>query len=322
MNRWNHILAALLFAVPVLASARPAQAAGGVWLQRHDLPAAARAALYSAVSAEKARNPSAFEAVAQIKGCTLAGYSQTRLGKPLCGRELRVGKGEWLLPLLSALALQEPRAANGHVPYATAEERQAFAAGAIEAVGLLRDERAREVLHAAFTVAPAGQMADNAAEALGRLGGDRELATLVQSAKTPVRLQSALRGLGECKRIEAAKAIALGLAAAKSPNEVTLWANAAGRVASSWAWQAMVRAAPARATEASDVRTVAARALAEAMATTVDAVAVEELVQALQMTEHPQAVAMLAEVRGKTAPAHHARFAMASQRVADYLKRN
>ncbi len=321
MNRWNNILASLALALPLVAVSAPALAAGGVWLQPQALPAGARATLQQAVNVEKLRNPSAFEAVAQIKGCTLAGYSQSRLGQPLCGRELRVGKSEWLLPLLSALALQEPRGADGHVPYATAEEKHAFAVGAIEAVGLLRDSRAREVLHAAFAAATSQQMADNAAEALGRLGGDRELGTLVSASRSGSTLVAALRGLGECKRIEAAKAIAAGLSAAKTPAHVAAWANAAGRVASSWAWQAIARQTPSRIAEAQDVRTVAARSLAEALVVTTDADAVEELVQSLQMTEYAGAPALLAELRSKADAAGQARLALASQRFADYVKR-
>ncbi len=321
MNRSNTILAALAVALPLLAASTPAQAAGGVWLQPQALPAAAKASLQQAVAAEKLRNPEAFEAVAQTRGCTLAGYSQTRLGKPLCGRELRVGKHAWLLPLLSALALEEPRGADGHVPYATTEEKQAFALGAIEAVGLLRDARARDVLHAAFAAAATPQMASNAAEALGRLGGDRELTALLSAARSATKQAAALRGLGECKRIDAAKAIAAGLAEAKAPAQVIGWANAAGRVASSWAWQAIVRGAPARAAEATDVRTVAARSLAEAVVATSDAEAVEEIVQSLQMTEHPHALQMLADLRGKADAAGQQRLSRASQRFADYVKR-
>ena len=313
-------IAGLVAVSLALGLASPAVAAQGVWMGPQALKPAARAALSQAVAQEKARNPQAFEAVAQVTGCTLAGYSQMRQNAPSCGRQLRALQGQVVLPLLSALALSEPRGADGHVPYATAAEREAFAAAAIEAVGILRDVRARDVLHAAFATAPSAVLARSAADALGRLGGDAELAILEGNARSGAKQLAAIGGLGECKRVDAAKVLGSLLATSKDPVLTTAIANAAGRVASAWAWQAIVRSVPSKAAESLDIRTLMARAVAEALLVTTEAGAVEELTQALQMTEHPQMAAILAEVRARGDKAAMTRVDTAASRYVAYSK--
>lgn len=316
-------LTIFLATATVMATGAMAQAAetGGVWLAAGQLKPAARQALQNAVAAARAKNPAIFDAIGEVRGCTLAGYSQTRLGAPECAREMRLFKTDALLPLLSALALQEPRAQSGHVPYATAEEKLAFAQAALETVGLMRDARAHDVIHAAFAAAANPLSAKLAAEAAGRLGGDADLAMLEGAARTGSKQTAAISGLGECKRIESAKLLAKLLADPGQKAMHAAIANALGRAASAWAWQAIVRKAPAKGAESLDVRTVAAQALAEGLLAATDADTVEELTIGLQMTEHPQTAAILADVRARAGKDAAVRIDAAVMRYDHYLKR-
>jgi hypothetical protein len=174
----------------LLASSAFAAQTGGLLLKPEQLSAATRAGLLSAVTAEKAKHPERFEAVAAVKGCTTEGYAGKRNPKPQCMTELRDLGREHTLALLSGLVFEAPHTRDGHVPYASAAEQQAYTKAAIEAVGRFRQAETAQVMYA-------GLMQGNSAfwqseaNALGRLGSDTETHALVDLAGTDNPRQAA-----------------------------------------------------------------------------------------------------------------------------------
>ena len=321
MNKpfFQFALIAASLAVPPLSHAAPAS--HGMLMAIDQLPAALRKDVTTQVAKAHQAAPATFEAVAAATGCTNDGYKLRRNPVPGCSTELRAFGPDYGWALVSALVVAEPKTADGRAPYATAAEKAAYTSAAIESLGYYRAANVAPVVRA-ILLSAAEPTWKVAAAALGRIGTDADLQVLSDLGKTAgPRQMAALYGLGECKRIEAAKVLAAQLAVTTEPSAVTVVAGALGRVASAWAWQAIARKLPAKEAEATDVRTVAAKALAQALLTTTDGDAVEELTQALQMTEHPAMSAILAEVRGHADAVGAARIDVASARYASYIKR-
>ena len=302
----------------LLASSAFAAQTGGLLLKPEQLSAATRAGLLSAVTAEKAKHPERFEAVAAVKGCTTEGYAGKRNPKPQCMTELRDLGREHTLALLSGLVFEAPHTRDGHVPYASAAEQQAYTKAAIEAVGRFRQAETAQVMYA-------GLMQGNSAfwqseaNALGRLGSDTETHALVDLAGTDnPRQAAAVSGLGECKRPEAAVALASLLAKHPQGQQLAGVADAMGRVASAWAWQAM---GPSKAAMALDVRMTVAKAAVGALATYSDADALEQVRQSLWMAEHPDTVTMLQSAAHAGNAEVRARLEALARRYQIYLNR-
>lgn len=132
-----------------------------------------------------------------------------------------------------------------------------------EALAVRRDPAAAPVLRAVFEDPERGDgVATVAARGLGRLCRDADLEVLAARARPDdPRDAAALEGLAACRRAAAATVIAARLGTASSADEVDRLARAAGRLGSSWAWQAL---GPAHAQEALSVRQELASALAAA----------------------------------------------------------
>ena len=137
-----------------------------------------------------------------------------------------------------------------------------------------------------------------AAEALGRLGTDAEL-QLLQNHTTDGLRWAALKGLGECMRLESAKTLAQLLA--QQPADADDVARALGNVASSWGWAALERSGKASAAQGLDVRTVAAKALLAAYAWASPATRTV-IGQSLQMAEHPDTQLWLQQAQAQGSP--------------------
>lgn len=257
-------------------------AADGLLIGPSALSPEASTKLESQILAERSANPKAFEAVKNVKGHRPEVYSQFRNPKPMVLRELRGLGAAALLPMLEALAVQAPARGN-----ATDAEWDALKLGMLEAVGILRDARARPVLHAAFEAkgqSPAVLLA--AGRALGKLGGDAELGLLKKHAvKGDPLLLAAIAGLGEMRRKESAQHLASLLSANVQTDAV---AEAMGQLGSSWAWRTL---GPKAAATGLEVRKICAQALAPSYRK--NPKSRTALGEALLMVDHPSTVALL-----------------------------
>jgi hypothetical protein len=197
--------------------------------------------------------------------------------------------------MLEALAFKAP--ARGSL---TDEEWTALGVGMLDAVGMLRDARSRAVLHAAFeskSLSPALRFA--AARAVGKLGGDADLALLTQHASKsdPLELY-AIHGLGELRRPESAKHLAARLETTKDDKTAQAIAEALGRVGSSWAWKAM---GPNASTAGLETRKICAKALAPRFVKSQGKLRTTSR-EAILMLEHPESVALLRALRPASGP--------------------
>ena len=327
MKLKSHLLTTTLFAaasltaVLAVGAAQSAEALGsqGVLLRTADLPQASRVALQSAISADQAKNPELYQTVAKLRGCTPAGYADRRRPMAECGREMRLMGPQARWALVTALAFDAPRTAEGRQPYVSDSDKAAFIRGAVETLGMLRDPTLSPVLQAAF-LQQDSQFFEVAAQAVGRTATDSDLALLTQSARSSnPRQAAAVSGLGECKRLDSAKTLAQHLQGRTAGPQLV--ANALGRVASAWAWQALVRVNPSVQAEANQVRELVANALVRGLVQHGDAESVKQLTNGLMMTEWPQIPALLDSAAAGQDAAVQARLAEAQRRFVDYSKR-
>ncbi|MCU0655282.1 MAG: hypothetical protein MUF64_08335 [Polyangiaceae bacterium] len=283
------LLVAALFAAALASAPRSAWAeTAGIAVRAGALSEQLRASLLKEVTAFRASTPAPFAALRKVRGHKPEVYRELRNPLPLLAvtRELRALGPSALLPMLNELAF-EARPREG----ATEAEWGALREGLLDTVGLLRDRRAAPVLLAAFEQ---GSLELNAriaaAKGLGRLGGDAELVALTKHLSTsdPVRV-AALAGLGECKRIESATALAGLLTQESNEAEAERIARAMGSLASSWAWQAM---GPDRQAEGLEVRLAVARSLVPAFAR-LRAEGREQARKGLLLAEHPDTLALI-----------------------------
>lgn len=216
-----------------------------------DLSLAERTVLTRQIDELRAADPAICEAVANVQGHRPEFYKDLRNPVPMVGRELRRLGPDALLPMLDALVFDAPPTDG-----ATLAEQNALKIGLLDAVGRLRDARAESALAAAFHNTT-GDVAVAAAEAVGRSCTDHALGVL-ETGLGGANRSAAIAGLGQCRRVEAAEALSAALDATGDPGEAELIAKALGRVASSWAWQAMGSQHQAAGLK---VRAIATRAL-------------------------------------------------------------
>jgi hypothetical protein len=276
MIRMKKLLAALAATVTMTLSATAL--CDGLMAAPADLPADERAALAAQIAEHKAQDPGVYQAVRNVKGVRPENYGKQRNPVPLAGRELRRLGKKALLPMLEALAFDAP-------PRGSLEDHEwrALKVGMLDAVGKIRDARARSVLFAAFDHADHPAVDRAAGEAVGRLCDDASFDKL-EAALDGEKRTAAIHGFGQCRRIESAQKLVELLDAAQSPGEAALVAQALGRVSSSWAWQAMGQD---RAAEGLEVRRVAAEALVRGFVRFQGEARNRHRV-AITMTEHPQ----------------------------------
>lgn len=295
MNRIMKTVSHVAITLSLLAGAASAEAAEGLLTKPAEIPAAARASLQKEIDAARAADPQVFAAVRSVHGVRPEYYRKARNPAPSATRELRALGKAALFPLLNELAFDAQPPAN-----LSAEEWDALVIGMLEAVGAIRDPRSAPVLKAIFD----GPVHDAtvvraAGEALGRLCGDAELATLIKhdTAADP-RRQGAIHGLGQCMRIEAAKRLSATLASAPDEATAASAAHALGLVGSSWAWATLGASAAATGNA---VREIAARALVAALPRHGGA-ARDRVAKAMVMVDHPVLPGLLTAARGTASP--------------------
>jgi hypothetical protein len=270
--------------------------ADGILIAPSSLSADAKSKLEAQVASARAQQPAAFKAVASVKGHKYETYKNYRNPIPTVSRELRGLGAPALMPMLEALALNQP--ARGALNDA---EWDALAVGMLEAVGVLRDVRARPVLLAAFESNARPAVIAAAGRALGRLGGDPELAMLTQHAvKGDARFLEAIGGLGYMRRVEAAKHLAGILTTTKDEAVMEAAADALGTLGSSWGWKAY---GPKYAAQGLEVRKACAQALAPSFVRAKGAAARTAIGDGILMVDHPDTVDYLRSARPSTGAA-------------------
>lgn len=287
MIRARSVLSALLFGA-ALTTFAGAAAADGLAVATSDLPAEAKKTLVKDVADYKASHPEAFDAVRDIRGIKREVYTTFQNPKPLATLDLKhLGAGA-LLPMLSALALDAPAVTLDE------KEKTAYVTGLVEAAGALRDARGGAVFTAILeSKNKPAEVLRAAAEAMGKLCSDAELASLKKHTATADALRPhAIRGLAQCRRKEAADHLASLLAAAPDAAAADPIADALGLQASSWAWKALGAKSEAAAKQA---QAVAAKALVAAFAKHKDARATVK--KALRLVESPDVPALVKAAR-------------------------
>ncbi|MHB8873450.1 MAG: HEAT repeat domain-containing protein [Myxococcaceae bacterium] len=214
-----------------------------------------------------------------------------------------------LLPILEELLAARPDREL------TPSARLSWRVGLLEAAGAVRDARASPVLREVLGAESDPVVLRAAAGALGKLGDEAALATLLPLAGAPGPKQLAIvEGLGECRRLPAAETLAKLLAEHPAERLGRAAIKSLGVLASSWAWETpALKAQPERAA----VQAVAARALVGAF-TTVQGEARVAAEASLLQVDSPEAPELIAAAKEKAAPADIAEL----DRLADRLAHN
>jgi hypothetical protein len=243
MNRWIGAW------IVVLLLAGSARAEDGV----APLEAGERRALVENVDRARAGRPRAFARVAAVRARLLEHGGAPHLSVT---PQLRALGSTALWPMLGEIGLAD--AAGGEL---SPRARLTWRVGLLEAIGMLRDARARPVLVAILERRPAEYEIDRAAaEALARLGDDAAASTLLALLGGP-KQTAVLAGLGNCRRAVVAAELAVRLDARPEAAQALRLVRALRDVGNAWAWQ--TPSVQASGEEAS-VRPVAARALVDA----------------------------------------------------------
>ncbi len=212
-----------------------------------------------------------------------------------------------LFPMLEMLAVDAP--ARGSLSKDTWRDLRV---GLIEAVGMLRDARSEPVLRAALEHNSEPAIVRAAAVALGRLGDDASAARLVQLATTPGAKQDAvISGLGECRRLVAARALARLSTTSSAARELTV-IRQLGNVGNTWAWQTP---AVAKTSEGDAVRGVAARALVQAFVANTGELRTKAATEIL-LVDHSSTPGLIRAAKSGASPALRAALDELAQRFA------
>lgn len=311
------ILFAALFGAALSVASLDARA-DGMAVKTAQLPAEARASLLQQIAADKAANPDVYTAVRSVRGVHREAYmAENRNPIPNAGKELRALGPAATLALIEAIAFDAPSRAG-----LSDDEWAAYQYGALEALGLLRDARSGAVLRAAFDGAQHPKVQRAAAEAMGRLCGDAELASLTKLAVAAGTADSgrrlaAIAGLGECKRVESAKHLAALLPAAQDEATAQAVAAALGSVGSSWAWKAM---GPQAQATGDKVREIAATALVGGFVRQGGAARLSTE-KALLLVEHPSTHELIARAKPSADVETRAALEALEKRVAKRIPR-
>lgn len=217
----RHALAALALALaPATAAASPLLDPGAVSVE-------ASRTLATAVRADRAGRPEAYQRVADLEGLLPQRYRRSRTGRPSVAVELRAMGAAALLPMLDALAL------SGYPATLSTEERAALRLGLLEAVGELRDARSLPVLRGVFATSTEPAELRAAARGLARVCQDADRRAL--TAATGARRDAAAGALGLCASPEAARWLVGELGTEHDPAHVVALAGGVAESASSWA---------------------------------------------------------------------------------------
>lgn len=241
-----------------LACAAPASGARSALVSPLALKTSERDALRVRIEKARAADAKPFDALARLRE-RLPDLDAQKRGRlvPLSPSLKAMGPSA-LLPMLEVLAFGDSRAQG-----LSETAWRAWAVGLIEAVGALRDSSAAPVLWATLEGPEADFSVVRAATAaLGKLGDDRTAQRLVSLSRAQGPKQRAVRaGLGECRRLVAAQALAEALQAESDPERAHELIESLGEVGNAWAWR--TPAVEAKGEEEA-IRALAAQALVEA----------------------------------------------------------
>ncbi len=240
--------ATLLMAAPAFAD--------GLVVGKRDMKPASRAALVQRIAKAKLKHADVFKQVGQAPDLAVQRDQQKRGRAATITLSLKALGPDALYPMLEMLAVDAPpRGKMSDSAWTT------LRVGLLEAVGALRDTHSRPVLEAILNKGGDFEVVRAATEALGQLGDDAATKFLVQLAKKPGDKRLAiLAGLGECRRVDAAKELARTVHTA-TPIEARAVVASLKDVGNSWAWETP---AVKQSGEGDQVRAIAARALMEA----------------------------------------------------------
>ncbi|MCC6749275.1 MAG: HEAT repeat domain-containing protein [Deltaproteobacteria bacterium] len=191
------------------------------------------AALRAEIARARRTQPEAFAQVAAVRK-NVARLDQRKRGAvaPISPLLKAIGPTA-LWPMLEMLAVQA--APRGEL---NASAWLALRLGLVEAVGTIRDARARPVL-AALWLAPETLLVRAVAEALGRLGDDASVALLLDRAgrEQGARRMAVYSGMGSCRRLRSTQALAKVLAAEEDPERAKVLVKALAEAGNSGAWR-------------------------------------------------------------------------------------
>lgn len=289
MKRYTWALGLFLAGGLSLASSGSARADGVV--RMIPLSAEARAALVADIAAARTADPQSFEAVAGVRG-RIADLDANKRGRlaPIPMYLKNIGPNS-VMPMLEAIAIE-----GGERGELTDSAWVAWRAGLIEAVGGQRDQRAESVLRAILSGPEEDVLVVRAAaEALGKLGTDEAVSVLTVMAKTPGAKQlPVVQGMGACRRIGVAQALAEVLTGSTSP-ELTLAAiRSLGDVGNGHAWK--TPSVAVHVAEEDTVRSTAAQALVKALAANTGHLA-QAASNALMVVDHASTPGLLKAAR-------------------------
>ncbi len=236
--------------------------ADGIAVKTAHVRAKDRSALKSEIAKQRKANPDVFKKLAAApKLAEEADASHRGRTGSITMQLAGLGK-EALFPMLEMLAVDGPtRGKMSGTAWRTLK------VGLIEAVGLIRDKRAKPVLNVILDRETDFELERASAEALARIADDASTKKLVKLALTPGSKQApVLAALGECRRTLAATALAT-LATVQDDAQALVVVRSLGTVGNAWAWQTPEIA---KTGERNQVRSIAARALIQAFVTHTD----------------------------------------------------
>lgn len=255
MRAMKHLFSAAAAGLVVVSLSGGAHA-DGVALQSRYLAKNELATLKAEIAKAKRQNPTVFKKVAEAPKMAVEVDERKRGRVASITLPLNALGKDALYPMLEMLAIDaQPRGKMSDSAWTT------LRSGLIEAVGLIRDKRARPVLETILRRESEFEMVRAATEALGRIGDDASAKKLAKLALTPNSKQPAvISGIGECRRIVAAEALAKLIGSGDEAQEL-LVIKSLGTVGNAWAWDTPDIS---KSGEGAKVRAIAAAALMKA----------------------------------------------------------
>jgi HEAT repeat protein len=256
MSTMNKLLGSLAAAGFVMSIFTATAHADGIAVKTTHLKAKDRTSLKAEIAKQKRANPKAFQQLQDAPKLAQEMEDNHRGRVGSITMQLASLGDAALFPMLEMLAVDGPiRGKMSDGAWKTLK------VGLIEAVGLIRDKRARPVLNTILDRETDFELERAAAEALARIGDDQSTKKLVRLALTQGPKQApVLSALGECRRTLAAQALA-SLATVRDDAVALVVIKSLGTVGNAWAWQTPVIAASG---ERDQVRSAAAKALIKA----------------------------------------------------------
>ncbi len=275
-------------------------------ISRAEAPSPRYQALLRQISLARKDDPSAFQALAGIKA-RMPELDRRKRGRlaPVTPR-LRALGPRALLPLLEELSSSKSGSLGGTA-------RVGWRVGLLEAVGVLRDPRATPVLRRVLQGESDAAIVRAAAAALGALGDQESVDLLTALSAHPGGKQLAvIAGMGECRRLAAARTLARLLAQQPREELAAALVRSLGEMGSAWAWET-----PRLATspEGPALRGVAARALLDAFVHSAGQLQ-QAAESAILLVDAPGTLELIAQMKSDVPAALRSALERLAQRVA------